>query len=166
MTTFGTTIIGLLFLAGCVLRQPVPMQTKFDYSEHKPYAEVGENNIKGQGFLRQQGGGVVTCAGSEVMMFPATSFFREAVQHLPDGKMPQLKETLDPSFQAIIKKGQCDAQGNFSFAKLPNGAWFVFTEVNWIVANRSQGGTLLQEVGLSNGETLQILLTEKNFIGR
>ena len=159
-------VLGLAY-AGCAVRQPVQMQTKFDYSEHKPYTEPGENSIKGQGFLRQQGGSVVTCAGSEVAMLPATSFFREAINHLRAGNKPRMEiETLDPTFKPMIKRAQCDAQGNFSFTKLPDGAWFVLTQVNWIVARVTQGGTLMRELTLSGNETTQVLLTEKDFIGR
>src|SRR4030095_16529486 len=82
-------MLGLL-CAGCATRQPVQMQTAFDPLEHNAYMEPGENSIKGQGFLRQQGGGVVTCAGSEVFMVPATSFFREVVMLFRAGKYPQM----------------------------------------------------------------------------
>ena len=111
-------VLGLpLAYAGCAIRQPVEMQTKFDYSEHEPYTKPGENGIKGQGFLRQKGGGIVTCAGSEVLMMPATSFFREAIRLMRAGNKPQITEKIDPAFKPIIKRSQCDAQGNFSFAK-------------------------------------------------
>ena len=164
-------VLGLLY-SGCavrqpVLRQPVQMQTAFDPLEHNAYVEPGENSIKGQGFLRQQGGGVVTCAGSQVMMMPATSIFREAISHIRAGKKSEIAEKIDPSLKPILLKlGQCDAQGNFSFEKLPSGAWFVLTEVSWVVGNFRQGGTLMREVDLSNDETVQVLLTEKDFVAR
>ena len=155
-----------LVYAGCVVRQPVEIQTKFDYSEHKPYMETGENGLKGQGFLRQQGGGIVTCAGREVLLVPATSFFREAVTAYRLGKNPQFTEKVDPAFKPIIKRSQCDVQGNFAFGNLPAGKWFITTQVSWIVNRNTQGGTLMREVTLSNNETIQVLLTEKDFIAR
>ena len=152
---------------GCVAtQQSVEMQTKFDYSEHRPYLEPGENSIKGQGFLRQSGGRVVTCAGSEVIMMPATSFFREVTTHLRAGNNPQIAGKVDPAFKPMIKQSQCDAQGNFFFTKIPNGAWFVFTQVKWTVGNTRQGGTLMREVTLSNNQAVNLLLTEKDFVGR
>jgi len=158
---------GIVTVIGSAARQqPVQMQTKFDYSEHQPYLQPGENGIRGQGFLRQQGGGVVTCAGSEVYLFPATSFFREMMMHLRAGKAPQIEGYIDPTFKPVIKQSQCDAQGNFSFAKLPNGNWFIVTQVAWTVASQSQGGTLMREVAVSDNQTVQVLLTEKDFIGR
>ena len=155
--------------AGCAVQRPVvPMQpTKLDYDELKPYTEPGENSIKGQGFLRQQGGRIVTCAGNRVTMIPATSFYREWVMLVRAGKDPQMIEKFGPAYSSVIKQSQCDAQGNFSFAKLPNGAWFVTTSVHWTVALVAQdGGMLMREVTLSNNGAIQVLLTEKDFIGR
>ena len=75
------------------------------------------------------------------------------------GSTPQIAEKIDPEFKSIVKRGQCDAQGNFSFSQLPAGAWFVVTQVNWVVGYNRQGGTLMREVDLSNNETVQVLLT-------
>ena len=162
VTKAVVVVLGLAY-AGCAV--PVPMQTKFDYSELKPYLEPGENSIRGQGFLRQQGGGIVTCAGYVVILVPATSFFRELVTLRLAGKSPRYTDKIDPAF-FNHRRTQCDAQGNFSFSNLPNGTWFVMTEVSWVVANARQGGTLVQEVTLSGNETTQVLLTDKDFVGR
>jgi hypothetical protein len=62
MATFWATVrvvavvLGLpLAYAGCSAWHSAPlyvkMQTKFDYSEHEPYAKPGENGMTGQGFL-------------------------------------------------------------------------------------------------------------------
>jgi len=159
-------VLGLpLAYAGCAARQSAPrfvkMQTKFDYSEHEPYAKPGENSIKGQAFLSQQGGGVVTCAGSGVLLLPATSYFREMILHLVAGSEPEPPETPNPSLKDMIRKTQCDAQGNFSLPNIPDGAWFVLTEVN-----ARHGGVLIVEVNLSNRSTIQVLLTDKDLVRR
>ena len=159
-------MLGLpLAYAGCAARQSAPrfvkMQTKFDYSEHEPYAKPGENSIKGQAFLSQQGGGVVTCAGSGVLLLPATSYFREMILHLVAGSEPEPPETPNPSLKDMIRKTQCDAQGNFSLPNIPDGAWFVLTEVN-----ARHGGVLIVEVNLSNQSTIQVLLTDKDLVRR
>ena len=156
----------VVFVNGCAIRQPVQMQTQFDYSEHKPYTQFGNNTVTGQGFLRQQGGVIVTCAGSDVYLLPATSFFREYINHIRAGKNPQQGNQIGPSYKVMIKQSQCDAQGNFAFSNIPNGSWFVMTEVKWVVGYSQQGGALLRELAVSNGETTQILLTEKDFVGR
>lgn len=156
---------GVVFI-GCAIREPVEMKTKFDYAQHKPYTLPGNNGIKGQGFMRQQGGGVVTCAGSAVYLLPKTSFFGEAIDLFRSGNTPQLTTAVDPAYKSMVKESQCDAQGNFSFAQLPDGAWFILTEVRWMVGYALQGGTLMRQVSVANGETIQVLLTEKDWVGR
>lgn len=163
---FLIALIIIVFLSGCAVREPVQVQTKFDYETHKSYTHSGKGSLKGQGFLRQQGGGVVTCAGSEVYLVPATPFFREVISLIRSGKAPQISQSLDPAQGAmLIKQSQCDAQGNFSFNNLPSGNWFVMTEVKWIIDSRQQGGTLLRETSIRDVES-QIFLTEKDFAGR
>jgi hypothetical protein len=170
-------VVGALGLAGCAVpqrgpiqTQPVPqrvaMQTKFDPGEHKRYTEAGSSSIKGQGFLQQKGGGIVTCAGKEVLLWPATSFVRELIGHLRAGKDPEFSGTVDPQYRSIFKQSQCDAQGNFFFSQLPSGTWIVFTEVRWTVGYADQGGNLLREVTLSSGEAAHVLLSDKDFISR
>jgi hypothetical protein len=157
-----------LLLTGCAaVRQPVQMQNRFDYDLHKPYTESGPNTIKGQGFLRQKGGGVVTCAGSQVIAMPDTLFFREFISLYKAGKKPQIPGGfVDPSYRSIIKQAQCDAQGNFTFSAVPNGNWFVMTEVKWAVGYAPQGGALMREVNVADGVVAQVLLSDKDVIGR
>lgn len=155
-----------IWLCGCALppaRTSVAMQSKFEMQEHEAYRQPGSANIYGQGFLRQKGGGTVTCAGNEVFLLPSTPFFREVVEIFKSGRKPELPPSVDAS---IARRGQCDAQGNFSFANLPSGAWLVATQVKWAVGYATQGGDLIREVRLGQSERLQVLLTEKDFVGR
>ena len=164
-------LLGLaLVYAGCSARKParesappfVKMQTKFDYSEHEPYAKPGENGISGQAFVRQQEDSVVTCAGSRVLLVPATSYFREMFWHMIiAGSEPEPPETPYPSLKSMIRRTQCDAQGNFSFSEIPDGTWFILTQVN-----ARDGGVLITEVTLSNGRIIQVLLTDRHIVGR
>jgi hypothetical protein len=80
------------------------------------------------------------------------------------GKTPQLTTALDPASKSMLKESQCDAQGNFSFAQLPDGAWFILTQVRWMVGYALQGGILMRQVSVANGETIQVLLTEKDWV--
>jgi hypothetical protein len=61
----------------------------------------------------------------------------------------------------MFRSTQCDAQGGFSFAEIPDGAWFVATQVN-----ARHGGLLIREVTLSNGRTIQVLLSDKDLVNR
>jgi hypothetical protein len=156
-------------LVGCGLvpqSPPVTLQTRFVGSEHDAYLASGSSSVEGQGFLRQKGGGVVTCAGSKVALIPATSFFREVIGHLKAGRRVAAMEQLDSSYRPMLKQSQCDAQGNFQFRDVPSGKWFVFTEVKWTVGYNQQGGTLLREIELQPGRSEKALLSEDDFAGR
>jgi hypothetical protein len=172
ITRVGAVVLALpLAYAGCSARQEpvrqvapsfVRMQTKFDYSEHEPYAKSGENDISGRALLTQQGDGVVTCAGSRVLLLPATSYFREMFWHMiVAGSEPKPPETPYPSLKNMIRRSECDAQGNFSFSEVPDGTWFILTQVN-----AKHGGVLITEMTLPDSGTPRVLLTDKHIVGR
>lgn len=160
-------------LSACAIGHPppIPMQTKFRSEDHQAYLQPGTNTIQGQGFLRQQGGNVVTCAGEAVFVVPATPFFREIVAHFRAGNDPQLNQGPDPdaaqAIAQVLKQSQCDAQGNFVFHDLPTGNWLIATQVQWKIGyGIPQGGSLVREVVLGSTLVTQVLLSDKDFIGR
>lgn len=168
MTRIPIALVAAL-MAGCALSPPKPsveLQTKFDTFEHDSYRQDGTGAIAGQGFLRQKGGGVVTCAGNPVLLMPATPFFREFIGQLRNGRKVVLNDKLDPTYKPIIKQSQCDAQGNFTFSNLSAGTWFVMTEVKWTVGYRRQGGALLREVSVIDGQSTQAILSDNDYAGR
>jgi hypothetical protein len=137
------------------------MAAKFDYAEHEPYAQQGENGIKGHGLLNQKVVGAVTCAGNRVLLLPGTSYFREMIDHLVAGSEPDPPKTPQPSLKNMIRATECDAQGWFSFAEIPDGAWFVLTQVK-----TKQVSVLIKEVTVSNHTTIEVLLSDKAIVGR
>jgi hypothetical protein len=106
----GIIVIAVVFglplvYFGCSAREPVresappfvKLQTKFDYSEHEPYAKPGENGISGQAFFRQQGDSVTTCDGNLVLFLTETSYFLEMFLHMiVDVSEPKPPETPIP----------------------------------------------------------------------
>ena len=161
MKTAYAILITMFLLSACAAPQPVQMQSTFDAELHKPFIQDGTGSIKGQGFLRQQGGGVVTCAGNPATMYPATQFFKEAVSILAAGREPQQGTNLNEGYGKLLKTSQCDAQGNFTFTGLPAGNWLVLTEVVWVIGHQRQGGVLMREVTVGDGEA-QVLLTDSD----
>lgn len=155
-------------IAGCAETPPVEIQTRFVGSEHDQYRQQGTGVIAGQGFLKQNGGGVVTCAGNQVVMFPATPFFEEIYDNMVAGRRVATEQMgkVDPIYRSIIKQTQCDAQGNFTFTELPSGSWFVITEVRWIVDGYRQGGSLARKISLSDGQHEQLMLSNSNKVSR
>lgn len=159
----GVVVLALpLACAECSARQdPVRMQTKFDYSEHEPYAKSGKNGISGKAFVTRPRDGVVTCAGNRVLLLPATSYFREMFWHMIVARTePKPPETPHPRLKSMIRRTECDAQGHFSFSEVPDGTWFVLTQVN-----AKNVGLLITEMTLPNGGMAQVLLTDRHIVG-
>jgi len=160
-----------LAYAGCSTRQEsvqrsgppfVTMRTKFDYPEHEPYAKAGNNGLRGQAIISDEANSETTCAGNRVLLLPATSYFREMFWHMIiAGSEPNPPKTPYPSLKNMIMRTECDAKGNFSFSEIPDGAWFVLTQVN-----AKPDRVLITEMTLANGETAQVLLTDKHIVRR
>jgi hypothetical protein len=157
-----------LGLGGCALQPPpvAEISIPFDQTAYRQYTTPGDNGIKGQAFLRQRGGGVVTCAGEGVLLFPDTTFFQLLINEARAGKQINAQTFDDPRYKYMMRKGQCDAQGNFSFAGLPAGEWLLLTNVAWRVGDYKQGGVVMRHVAVAGGRTEQVLLTDSDWIGR
>jgi hypothetical protein len=169
MTRVLAVVLGLpVAYAGCSAREPVresappfvKPQTKFDYSEHEPYAKPGENGISGQALLRQQGDSVVTCAGSRVLLLPATSYFREMFWHIIAEVAPNPQRETVSEFEKYDQEDsvRCTRQ----FLVFGNPSWYVV----YIDASECDGGVLIAELTLSNRGTTPVLLTDKHLVGR
>jgi hypothetical protein len=136
------------------------MQSKFDPSEHRPYIGAGPNSVQGQAFLTQRDGKIVTCAGKDVLLVPATTFFREVITNFNNRfRRTETAEKIDPVFKPMIKRSQCDVQGNFLFQKIPNGKWFVLASAT--PPNDLLDRTMVREIALPE-QTTQVLLTQKD----
>lgn len=138
----------------------VQMETKFDYSEHEPYAQAGKNELSGQVIVKRPGGGVVTCAGSRVLLMPATAYFREMFWHMIVRRSePKPPENPNPGLKNMIRRAECNAQGQFSFSEVPDGIWFVLTQVKG-----KPGGLLITEMIVPNSNKPQVMLTNEHIV--
>lgn len=157
------SVAPLIAMVGCVATQQTPRQEEvaFQSAEHRSFIRKGANTIKGQAFLRQQGGGVVTCAGNEVIVIPQTVFFHQAIERA--NSTLAIERRMSPDAQGFIRRTRCDAQGHFSIANLPDGSWYVVTDVRWFVGYDQQGGKLIHAIdNLRGATTIQVLLTGEN----
>jgi hypothetical protein len=128
------------------------------------YNVQGTGRISGQGFLRQVGGGVVTCAGSEVFLMPKMRFTDQLIVAVRSGKTVVPIKSIALKYPLALRKTACDAQGNFSFDDLAVGDWFVGTDVTWGVPSRytvqRQGGGLGTYIKVKAGRETKVLLTD------
>lgn len=165
-------LLAVLVLAGCA--QPVqqlgprvvPIATPYDQAEATALLVPGTATIQGSAFLRQRGGGVVTCAGSVVRLIPATAYARARATALYGPTQSgiareALKFDPDPAaYETTLRTTKCDAQGKFSFENVAAGAFLVQTLVTWRVGAAMQGGALMQTSITEPGKVSTVLLTE------
>lgn len=147
---------------------PVKLQTQFNSAEASTLLADGVNIIKGNAFMRQRGGGVVTCAGATVYLIPATEYAKRRFQILygtsgdsgTNSRTSDIKFDPDPpEYMSMVKTTRCDAQGNFTFDRVADGEFFVQTTVAWQVANRLQGGNLMHRVRVRGGQVENLVLS-------
>ena len=161
-----SAVVGL-FMSGCA-PTVVSINSEFNAQEAEWFLEEGNNTIKGSALLRQAGGGVITCAGNDVAIKPYTEYGSERITALYGNNVNGFKNIirrikLEEAPQQYWKFGKgkpCNAQGFFEFNNLPDGTYFITTTIVWsITQHRKSGGSLMQKVEVSGGETKEIVLS-------
>lgn len=168
MTRIAVLYLAIAFFAGACApqQQTIYLTSKFNPDEAEFILNEGDGTILGQAFLRQRGGGVVTCAGSNVLLIPRTKYAEERMRALYGTTDGGVNYGANPKFipdsfdySELTRTAQCDAQGNFEFSNVPSGRFFVATYVVWEVANVPQGGAVMKPVELQPGQRMSVLLT-------
>lgn len=160
----------LLILSGCALApKTITLNEVFDYKEtSEKIAPNGSNTIKGSALLRQNGGGVVTCAGGEVSMIPVTKYSTERMtaiyQNVERGYSGAYAQRINfepknEDYLKLFRNTTCDAQGYFSFNNVKDGDYYVVTTIMWSVGNAPTGGSMIKKVSVSGGKTTEIVLS-------
>lgn len=164
---FATVI---LLISGCTGPKKIVLNNSFNAEQAKEMIAEGPNSLRGSALIRQNGGGVVTCAGKDVNLVPATAYAieRQTVLYQSSergynsagysGRRPNFADT-PAAYSRLVRTTTCDAQGFFKFEKVANGTFFVTTEITWKVSDYSrEGGALMQSVSLNSGESKEIVL--------
>ncbi|SLN19906.1 hypothetical protein ROJ8625_00696 [Roseivivax jejudonensis] len=156
----------MLALAACV--QTIETTTPFDPNEVAFINQRGAADITGQAFLRQAGGGVVTCAGEQVQLIPAGTFAKERLSQLygsvQGGRIGTMvgasQENVDPRYLEMVRTSQCDAEGDFEFRNVANGDYYVLSGVRWTVPGSyiPEGGSMAKLVQVRSGQDQRVLL--------
>ena len=120
----------------CALSDASVVHTPLVLSDFAAWGGDGPSNLHGQAFLKTVGGDVKTCAGESVLLLPATPYVDELIAKESAG----VSENADSRLISFSRKTICDAQGNFSFARLPAQRWYVLTEVTWGVPHVNDPG--------------------------
>jgi hypothetical protein len=157
-------------LTGCVEKQTLNMSQSFDRNEVSWYENAkGTADITGSALIRQQGGGVVTCAGNQVNLIPKSLYAIERMNFLYGNTVKgylnanqiQWKEiaTTDDAYLKLSKQVLCDAQGYFKFKDVPKGDYFLTTAIVWQVNTYfKEGGYLMATVSVDDAD-VDVVLT-------
>lgn len=161
-------IFAALAVSGCMGR-PIETTVPFNAQEVAYINQSGAADVEGQAFLRQQGGGVVTCAGETAFLIPAGQYATQRMTqiygNLQGGKVAVSQgssgENLDPNYEKMMRKATCDAEGDFTFNNVANGDYYVATAVTWTVGNAfvPEGGLLAQRISVRGGRSTRVLLS-------
>lgn len=165
-----TMIFAAIAGAGCASR-PFALEARFDDQGAAEMLQPGKNSIRGSGLLRQQGGGVVTCAGKTVNLIPATVYATEwvgyefewaggptgyGIRHA--GSRPY-NYLHPPGFLLRQRSTTCDAAGFFAFEDVGDGSFYITTDVSWMVGYTPQGGRVARIVHTAGGKRHDVVIT-------
>lgn len=145
-------------ISGCAtpqrLIETVNLKNSFDEKATADAMGEGASTLQGSALMRQSGGGVVTCAGLEVNLVPVTAYSTERLMHIY-GKVPasgatqatrfdQLRHInflpdTEAAYKKLTRSALCDAQGNFEFAGLKPGPFYVISGIGWQVGGGGSG---------------------------
>ena len=171
-------LVGLVSTAliGCsAAMQPakkVEIPYQFDVVQAKKQLEDGKETLKGNAFLRQMGGGIVNCAGSNVDLYPYSQYsdIRIQAQYPKDiwlGSRIKSRDTFTPDaaeFDSLKRTAICDSEGNFEFESIKDGNYILVTEVIWNVMDKfgpsRQGGYLIKNISVGKGQKSKVIITE------
>lgn len=156
----------LLALAACAT--PITVTAPFVAEEVAYVSTRGSATVSGQAFMRQMGGGVVTCAGEEVMLIPAGRYATELMTRMfgnPQGGRMGALSVMAPSetptqFREMQRRAQCDAEGDFAFSGVANGPYYVLTRVIWTAGDSfvPEGGYVARRIEVRGGRDQRVLL--------
>lgn len=156
---FATITLLSIVLSGCQMPKDLSSLTSgmltgpandvpINEADFAAYAKDGNAKLDGQAFLRLSNGGVKSCAGSEVLLAPATDYDLKVMNKFLFSRLDSALQYAGPAAK-YWRESQCDVEGKFSFEDLPAGKWVVLTEVTFdtidqglVLKNLTSGGGL------------------------
>ena len=169
----GVLYVGYLGMGYGLGEEPLPVEiaSNFDVGEAAHIHQPGDNVIDGRVFVRLWWGEEMSCAGNTVLLVPGTALSRERMGHLYGTTVtPALRkhvkdrvklEAPDAQYWEYMREAACDGEGNFRFAGVADGGYFVVGSVFWKGRQGWEGGSLMLRIDVRGGETLDLLLTPR-----
>lgn len=165
-----SAIFTTALLVGCVAMEPatdVHLTQAYDHAATMRQLEPGTGTVRMNAFMRQRGGGVVTCAGRKVYLYPSTPYSEERARanygDFAATSFGRFKKTnfipKSPEYESAHREATCDSQGNVTFERVAAGRWLILTSVHWEAGGAHQGGFLIGRTQLDSGETTTVVLS-------
>ena len=160
------TAVAAGILSGCATG-PTFVATK-TYETPDYLVDVqGTGEVSGSGFMRQTGGGVVSCAGEVVSLLPVNDYTTERVTFIygspAGGRGTRNIDTgtpKDPQYVADMLETECHVDGRFTFEDVPAGNYYAVTVVRWQVTSYVwEGGPVMRPISVLAGETTDVVLS-------
>lgn len=154
-------------LVGCATTKPVQLTTTFNADEARRLTQPGVNIISGSALIRQNGGGVVTCAGLPILLIPYTNYAAERIRAIYGNTERGYNNIYrqvkfipeEPGYLQYTRQTVCDAQGKFVFPNVADGRFFLIGSITWQVGSTAQGGSLMHAVTVNEGESRDVVLS-------
>jgi len=129
---FGYPILislGILLATGCSTPSPVQRQAVFSQDEYAPYRQPGHAHICGAAFLQSQNGTTKYATGQTIYVKPVTTYSSEWFHHQVLNDRPLAPpEPRAAQYQWTTTAGE---NGQFCIKGLPEGAYYVATDIPW-----------------------------------
>ena len=182
---YRTLALVLLFSAACVLprrssernrvkevgsaaaqsvekRAPVERDRPFISLEYDAYRVNGTGSVSGQAFLRTRGGEVKFGAGANVHLVPVTSYSFEWYNREILGD--EVLHERDARAEFFHWTARADGFGEFVIEDLPEGEYFLASEVYWEIQGpsgefHSAGGWAHARAKVRDGRSTRAVLT-------
>lgn len=153
-------ILSIALLTACASQKPNE-RPPFPVDEYAQLQKTGTGKVVGQVFMKTVGGEVRFGAGSDVYLFPGTSYSDFWYQTNYVSQQPIVPP--DPRQMHYTKIVQADGNGNFEFSDIPPGRYYVSSTVIWQAPTQwglaKQGGPVAKPATVSNGSIVRVMLT-------
>jgi hypothetical protein len=166
-----TPVLGLLLLAACATEPSgpapppasvyeSPSATTFQASDFAWSTATGSGTILGT-MAYHDGAVRYTCEGGDVLLTPETAWSRRrmvilygsAVSAAVPVAIVRARTPSAPSgdYARFVRRTTCDSTGHFTFAGLPDGAWFAITVVKPVGDPRGEAIAVTRRVETHGG---------------
>jgi hypothetical protein len=155
----AATVFLAMSASACV--RQVALQTQFNNSDFEFAAKPGKATITGQAFFRRKDGVVVYAAGNPVSLIPVNAYTMEIMTESRSSAFSVKITNSDPRLKNYIRQTTANREGRFTFTGVPDGPYVVATRVTWMAGDAQQSGDLTQQVAISNGQNVNLIISQQ-----